>query len=51
MLHGKGRIGRIVLRNALLHGDIDVVAVNECVRLSLHETRGLTPNPTFQPLH
>jgi len=24
-----GRIGRIVLRNALLHGDIDVVAVND----------------------
>ena len=24
-----GRIGRIVFRNALLHGDIDVVAVND----------------------
>ncbi|RPD77164.1 glyceraldehyde-3-phosphate dehydrogenase [Lentinus tigrinus ALCF2SS1-7] len=26
---GLGRIGRIVLRNALLHGDINVVAVND----------------------
>ncbi|KAI0339105.1 glyceraldehyde-3-phosphate dehydrogenase [Trametopsis cervina] len=28
-INGFGRIGRIVLRNALLHGDIDVVAVND----------------------
>jgi hypothetical protein len=34
--HYTGRIGRIVLRNALLHGDIDVVAVNECVYSIYH---------------
>jgi len=28
-INGFGRIGRIVLRNALLHGDIEVVAVND----------------------
>ncbi|RPD63302.1 glyceraldehyde-3-phosphate dehydrogenase [Lentinus tigrinus ALCF2SS1-6] len=28
-INGFGRIGRIVLRNALLHGDINVVAVND----------------------
>ncbi|OSX57922.1 hypothetical protein POSPLADRAFT_1041472 [Postia placenta MAD-698-R-SB12] len=28
-INGFSRIGRIVLRNALLHGDIDVVAVND----------------------
>jgi len=28
-INGFGRIGRIVLRNAILHGDIDVVAVND----------------------
>jgi len=28
-INGFGRIGRIVFRNALLHGDIDVVAVND----------------------
>ncbi|KAI0688020.1 glyceraldehyde-3-phosphate dehydrogenase [Cytidiella melzeri] len=28
-INGFGRIGRIVLRNALEHGDIDVVAVND----------------------
>lgn len=30
-----GRIGRIVLRNALRYSDIEVVAVNECVALVL----------------
>jgi len=28
-INGFGRIGRIVLRNAILHGDIDVVAIND----------------------
>jgi glyceraldehyde 3-phosphate dehydrogenase len=28
-INGFGRIGRIVLRNALEHGDIDVVAIND----------------------
>ncbi|KAG8688777.1 hypothetical protein FRC11_004787 [Ceratobasidium sp. 423] len=28
-INGFGRIGRIVLRNAILHGDVDVVAVND----------------------
>jgi len=28
-INGFGRIGRIVLRNALLHGDVEVVAVND----------------------
>jgi len=28
-INGFGRIGRIVLRNALLHGEVDVVAVND----------------------
>ncbi|KKY28397.1 putative glyceraldehyde 3-phosphate dehydrogenase [Phaeomoniella chlamydospora] len=28
-INGFGRIGRIVFRNAILHGDIDVVAVND----------------------
>jgi glyceraldehyde 3-phosphate dehydrogenase len=28
-INGFGRIGRIVLRNAIIHGDIDVVAVND----------------------
>jgi len=28
-INGFGRIGRIVFRNALLHGDIDIVAVND----------------------
>jgi glyceraldehyde 3-phosphate dehydrogenase len=28
-INGFGRIGRIVLRNAIEHGDIDVVAINE----------------------
>ena len=31
-----GRIGRIVLRNALENKDIEVVAVNECVFLILY---------------
>merc|ERR1712093_759661 len=28
-INGFGRIGRIVFRNALLHGDVDVVAIND----------------------
>jgi len=28
-INGFGRIGRIVFRNAILHGDIDVVAIND----------------------
>jgi glyceraldehyde 3-phosphate dehydrogenase len=28
-INGFGRIGRIVFRNAILHGDVDVVAVND----------------------
>ncbi|KAJ1306573.1 hypothetical protein OPQ81_007574 [Rhizoctonia solani] len=28
-INGFGRIGRIVLRNAILHGDVEVVAVND----------------------
>jgi len=28
-INGFGRIGRIVLRNAIIHGDIDVVAIND----------------------
>jgi len=28
-INGFGRIGRIVLRNALIHGDVDVVAIND----------------------
>ena len=28
-INGFGRIGRIVLRNAIEHGDVDVVAVND----------------------
>jgi len=28
-INGFGRIGRIVFRNALEHGDLDVVAVND----------------------
>ena len=30
-----GRIGRIVLRNALTYPDVEVVAVNECVQPAL----------------
>ena len=29
ILENQGRIGRIVLRNALRHSDVDVVAINE----------------------
>ncbi|KAL5633418.1 hypothetical protein ACGC1H_003794 [Rhizoctonia solani] len=28
-INGYGRIGRIVLRNAILHGDVEIVAVND----------------------
>lgn len=28
-INGFGRIGRIVLRNAVEHGDVEVVAVND----------------------
>lgn len=28
-INGYGRIGRIVLRNAIEHGDIEVVAIND----------------------
>jgi len=39
-IHPQGRIGRIVFRNALIVGDIDVVAINECV-----STRPDVPDP------
>ncbi|ORX38996.1 hypothetical protein BD324DRAFT_618158 [Kockovaella imperatae] len=28
-INGFGRIGRIVMRNAIEHGDLDVVAIND----------------------
>jgi len=31
-INGYGRIGRIVLRNAIEHGDIEVVAINDVSR-------------------
>jgi glyceraldehyde-3-phosphate dehydrogenase/erythrose-4-phosphate dehydrogenase len=40
-INGYGRIGRIVLRNAIEHGDIEVVAIND-VSLALTLTLNCT---------